>query len=84
MAQKTVKPSKRKIEVIGKVVRALKGGHFAVKLEKGHEILAYISGKIRKHYIRILQGDRVKVELSPYDLTKGRIVYRYRRQPAAS
>lgn len=84
MAQKRVKLSKQKVEAIGRVIKALKGGYFRVRLENGHEVLAYISGKIRKHYIRILLGDRVKVELSPYDLTKGRIVYRYRRQPAAS
>jgi translation initiation factor IF-1 len=51
---------------------------FKVKLENGHEILAHISGKMRLHYIRILQGDKVSVELSPYDLTKGRITYRYK------
>jgi len=51
---------------------------FKVKLENGHEILAHISGKIRMHYIKILPGDRVLVELSPYDLTRGRILYRYR------
>jgi len=49
-----------------------------VKLENGHEVLAYVSGKMRKHYIRILQGDRVTVDLSPYDLTRGRITYRYK------
>jgi len=84
MAQKTFKPSKRKIEVIGRVIKALKGGHFTVKLENGHEVLAYLSGKMRKYYIRVLLGDRVKVELSPYDLEKGRIVYRFKRQPVAS
>jgi translation initiation factor IF-1 len=69
---------------VGKVIKALKGGHFRVRLENGYEVLAYISGKMRKYYIRILLGDSVKVELSPYDLTKGRIVYRYKRQPATS
>jgi translation initiation factor IF-1 len=84
MTERKMKPSKRKIEAIGRVIKALKGGKFTVKLENGHEILAYLSGKMRKYYIRVLLGDRVKVELSPYDLTKGRIVYRYKRQPAAA
>ena len=53
---------------------------FRVKLENGHEVLAYLSGKMRKYYIRILLGDRVRVEISPYDLTRGRIVYRFKRQ----
>ena len=79
MTKGKVKPSKRKIEAIEKVIKALKGGRFKVRLDNGHEVLAYISGKIRKYYVRILLGDRVKVELSPYDLTKGRIVYRFKR-----
>lgn len=64
------------IEVEGTVVEALPNTHFKVKLENGHEILAHISGKLRMNYIRILPGDRVTVELSPYDLTKGRITWR--------
>ena len=60
----------------GEVVESLPGSTFRVKLANGHVILCHISGRIRKHYIRILTGDRVIVELSPYDLTKGRIVYR--------
>lgn len=64
------------IEVEGKVVDALPNAIFKVRLENGHEILAHISGKLRMHYIRILPGDRVTVELSPYDLTKGRITWR--------
>jgi len=64
------------IEMQGKVVRALPNATFRVELENGYEILAHISGKIRMHFIRILPGDRVKVEISPYDLTQGRIVYR--------
>mgnify|MGYP001066701175 FL=1 len=68
-----------KIEVEGTVVEALPGTQFRVELDTGHEVLAYLSGKMRKYYIRILLGDRVKVELSPYDLTRGRIVYRYKR-----
>ncbi len=68
-----------KIEVEGTVIEALPGTQFRVKLDTGHEVLAYLSGKMRKYYIRILLGDRVKVELSPYDPTRGRIVYRYKR-----
>ena len=62
----------------GVIVEALSNAMFRVRLENGHEILAHISGKMRLHYIRILQGDKVSVELSPYDLTKGRITYRYK------
>jgi translation initiation factor IF-1 len=60
------------------VVEALPNASFRVELENGHRILAHISGKMRLHYIRILPGDRVAVELSPYDLTRGRITYRYK------
>ena len=67
-----------KIEVEGEVVEALPSTMFRVELEGGHQVLATISGKMRKHYIRILPGDKVKVELSPYDLSRGRITYRYR------
>ena len=65
-----------KIEVEGEVVEALPSTMFRVQLESGHSVLATISGKMRKNYIRILPGDRVKVELSPYDLTRGRITFR--------
>jgi translation initiation factor IF-1 len=65
-----------KIEAEGEVVEALPSTMFRVKLESGHDVLAKISGKMRKHYIRILPGDKVKVELSPYDLSRGRITYR--------
>ena len=65
------------IEVEGKVIDTLPNAMFKVELENGATILAHVSGKIRMHYIRILPGDRVTVELSPYDLTKGRIVFRY-------
>ncbi|PLT11307.1 translation initiation factor IF-1 [Lactobacillus crispatus] len=65
------------IEVEGKVVDTLPNALFKVELENGATILAHVSGKIRMHYIRILPGDRVTVELSPYDLTKGRITYRF-------
>jgi translation initiation factor IF-1 len=64
------------IEVEGKVIEPLPNAMFRVKLDNGHTILAHISGKMRKFYIRILPGDRVTVELSPYDLTRGRITYR--------
>jgi translation initiation factor IF-1 len=80
MSVQGVKPSKQKIEVEGIVTEALPGTKFRVELESGHEILAYPSGKMRRYYIRILLGDRVTVELSPYDLEQGRIVYRFKRQ----
>ena len=67
---------KEVIKLSGKVVEALPNTQFKVELENGHTIIAHISGKMRKHYIRILTGDRVTVELTPYDLTKGRIVFR--------
>ena len=66
------------IEVEGVVEEALPNAMFQVKLDSGHTILGHISGKLRKYYIRILPGDRVKVELSPYDLTRGRITYRFK------
>ncbi len=62
----------------GKIVDTLPNAMFRVELENGHTVLAYLSGKMRKFYIRVLLGDRVKVEMSPYDLTKGRITYRHR------
>jgi translation initiation factor IF-1 len=68
-----------KIVVEGTVVEALPGTQFKVRLDNGHEILAYLSGKMRKFYIRILLGDRVKVEMSPYDLSRGRITYRQKK-----
>ena len=64
------------IEAQGTVVEALPNAMFEVELENGHKVLAHISGKLRMHYIRILPGDKVNIELSPYDLTKGRIVWR--------
>ncbi len=66
------------IEQDGEIVEALSNAMFRVQLENGHEVIAHISGKMRMHYIKILPGDRVKLEMSPYDLTKGRIVYRYK------
>jgi len=68
-----------KIQVEGTIVEALPGTQFRVKLDNGHEVLAYLSGKMREYYIRILLGDRVKVEMSPYDLDRGRIVFRQRK-----
>jgi len=68
--------SKDVIELEGKILEAMPNAMFRVELENGHEILAHISGKIRKNFIRILPGDKVKVEMTPYDLTRGRITYR--------
>ena len=68
-----------KIETEGQVVEALPGTMFRVDLTGGHQVLAYLSGKMRKNYIRILLGDKVKVELSPYDLSRGRITYRFKK-----
>ena len=70
-------PKKASIEVEGKVVEALPNAVFRVELPNGHIVLAHISGRMRVHYIRILPGDRVLVELSPYDLSRGRITYRF-------
>ena len=66
------------IEVIGTVVEPLPNAMFKVRLDNGHEVLCHISGKMRMHYIRILPGDKVRIEMSPYDLERGRIIYRYR------
>ena len=66
------------IELEGTVLEALTNAMFRVELENGHKILAHISGKMRMHYIKILPGDKVRVEMSPYDLSKGRIVFRYK------
>ena len=71
-------PKEEAIEVVATVVEPLPNAMFRVELENGHEGLAHISGKMRKHFIRILPGDKVLVELSPYDLKRGRIVYRYK------
>lgn len=73
------KASQQKVEVEGIIVEALPNTQFKVRLENDHEVLAYISGRMRKYYIRILLGDRVRVELSPFDLTRGRIVYRFKQ-----
>jgi len=66
------------IEQDGTIIEALSNAMFRVELENGHEIIAHISGKMRMHYIKILTGDKVKVEMSPYDLSKGRITFRYK------
>ena len=73
-----VTPKEDAIEFEGEVIEALPNTMFRVKLENDHEVLAHISGKMRMNYIRILPGDRVKVELSPYDLKRGRITYRFK------
>ncbi len=71
-------PKNSAIEQDGTVTEALSNATFRLELENGHEIIAHISGKMRMNYIKILPGDKVKVEMSPYDLTKGRITYRYK------
>jgi translation initiation factor IF-1 len=70
--------SEETIQLEGKIVDTLPNAMFRVELENGHTVLAYLSGKMRKYYIRVLLGDKVRVEMSPYDLTRGRITYRYR------
>ena len=69
-------PKEELIEVEGMVIEALPNTMFRVEIQEGHVVLAHLGGKLRKHYIRILPGDKVKVELSPYDLTRGRITFR--------
>jgi translation initiation factor IF-1 len=76
--EKLPKPKEDAIVLEGKVTEPLPNAMFRVELDNGHEVLAHISGKMRMHYIRILPGDRVQVELTPYDLTRGRITYRYK------
>ncbi|HLB25262.1 MAG TPA: translation initiation factor IF-1 [Nitrospirota bacterium] len=71
-------PKEDAIEVQGKILETLPNAMFRVELENGHVVLAHISGKMRMHFIKILPGDRVTVELSPYDLTRGRITYRFK------
>ena len=72
------KPKEDAIVLEGTIVESLPNAMFRVELENGHSVLAHISGKMRMHYIRILPGDKVQVELTPYDLTRGRITYRYK------
>ncbi|GBD06696.1 Translation initiation factor IF-1 [bacterium HR21] len=71
-------PKEQPIRVDGIVEESLPGTQFVVRLDNGHKVIAHISGKMRLNYIKILPGDRVTLELSPYDLTKGRIIYRYK------
>jgi translation initiation factor IF-1 len=71
-------PKEDLIKQDGEVAEALSNANFKVRLENGHIVLATISGKMRMHYIKILPGDRVSIEMSPYDLTRGRIIYRYK------
>ncbi len=71
--------SRDKIQSEGTVIEALPGTQFIVELDNGHQILAYLAGKMRKYYIRVLLGDRVTVDLSPYDLERGRITYRHKK-----
>ena len=73
-----VPEKEQKIELEGEIVEALSNGKYRVALDNGHETLGYLAGKMRRFRIRILPGDRIKIELSPYDLQRGRIVYRYR------
>jgi translation initiation factor IF-1 len=75
-------PSQEVVEIEGKIVAVLPGTMFRVELENGHQVLAHISGKLRKHFIKITVGDTVKMEMSPYDLEKARIVYRLRNASA--
>ena len=70
-------PKEELIEVEGTVLEALPNTMFRVEIQEGHQVLAHLGGKLRKHYIRILPGDKVKLELSPYDLTRGRITFRF-------
>ena len=72
------KPKEDSIQIEGKVLEALPNAMFKVELENGHKVLAHISGKMRMNFIRILPGDKVTIELSPYDLTRGRITYRFK------
>ena len=83
MAKEKSKPREEKMELEGTIIEALPGTMFRVELDNGHVVLAYPSGKMRKYYIRILLGDRVRLEVSPYDLERGRITYRYKRRSAA-
>ena len=74
----TIAQKEDKVEMTGEIVEALRNGMFRIKLDNGHETLGYTAGKMRRYRIRIFPGDRIRVELSPYDLNRGRIVYRYR------
>ena len=73
-------PKEESLEVEGKVIERLRNSRYRVELEGGHVVLAYLSGKMRQHFIRILEGDRVRLNMSPYDLTQARIVYRVKEE----
>lgn len=75
-SQRSTQEGKEVIKLVGVVLEALPSAKFKIELENGHVILGYIAGKMRKHYIRLVPGDKVEVELTPYDLTKGRIIFR--------
>lgn len=76
----SIQEEEEKLEVEGTIVEALPNTQFRVRLDNDHEVLAYLSGKMRRYYIRILLGDRVRVEISAYDMSRGRITYRYKKQ----
>lgn len=78
------KNKEEKLIVEGTVVELLPNTQFMVELDNGHKVLAYLSGRMRRYYIRILLGDRVRVEMTPYDLNRGRITYRYRKRRSRS
>ncbi len=78
MRRTDIMAKEKGIQVDGTIVKTLPNATFKVRLEAGHEVLAHVSGKMRMHFIKILPGDTVTVELSPYDLTRGRIIYRYK------
>lgn len=80
MTEKEKMDRNEKLEVVGEVTEAFPAGKFNVELENGHNVLAYLSGKMRRYFIRVLLGDRVKLEMTPYDLDRGRIVYRYKKR----
>ena len=84
MVKRKNKPREEKMEVEGTVIEALPGTMFRVQLDNEHVVLAYPSGKMRKYYIRILLGDRVRLEISAYDLERGRITYRYKRRSGSA
>jgi translation initiation factor IF-1 len=83
LSKKNQHQKEEPIQVIGKVTESLGGDKFKIQLENGHELIGYISGDLRRHFIKILPDDYVKVELSPYDLKRGRMTYRYKSEKQA-